>query len=293
MFGMDNVVTDDIFINLATRPGLRTLGLQKRLTPQLISSAAYNEQGLRTQGQTQGQRQLFPDLHELTCTAEAEGILSLSSHLPQLAHLELTLVSNYAFTTPSDGLLPLLSNACPNLQFLDISYNATGTTDLHPTELLILAQKLQHLKHLHLHGDNILARELQDAHIVRMAQYLKEVEVLQLGFKCTLTDKALRGVGEYCGNTLVECELQATCNLSSLDREDALFPALRELIIGQVSHSSNSPDQIINEAKMLQRCAPRLEFFQSIGEGSFGKAVENAWRRLSQQHSCNMLRSRL
>lgn len=285
MFGMGNVVTDDIFINLATRPGLRSLALQKCLTPQLISDAIYHRQELQPQQQVQEEGKLFTDLCELTCTAETEGILSLSSYIPQLSRLDLTLMSNYTFTTPSGGLLPLLSASCPNLQFLHIQYNWEEVIDLHE-ELLVLAQNLQHLKHLHLHGDNILARELRDTHIIRIAQEVKEMEVLRLGFQCTLTEEALIGLGKYCGGTLVECELWGTFNLAGLDSEGVLFPVLKELTVEKIVSTSASPNQITDDAGkiagVLHRCAPRLEFFESMDESLFDQAVEVAWRKLVQ-----------
>ena len=276
LFGMDRAVTDDIFIHLASRPGLQSLGLKNRLTPQLISDAERRQQG----------KQLFPHLLKLVCTAESGGFLALAPHLSQLTHLELTLVDN-ATSTANDGIFSQLATACPNLQSLEIEYAASEVKDISPDELIFLALTLQHLQALHLHGKNIGASDLRDAGFGKVAEALPKLSILRLPFQCGLTEEALRRLGKSCGGTLVECELWGRYNLLSLEGEGVLFPVLEELTLGEVV-SSAALDQIMGEAgkvaALLKKCAPKLQRFESEGKGPFDTAVEAAWRELSNQH---------
>lgn len=276
---MDRVVTDDVFVALATRSSLVSLGLHKVLTAKLISFAERHQKDVDPPTEQQrGERTLFPRLQHLVCTAEAEGLVSLLPHLSQLTSLDTKVVNNHTSDTATEGSLSLLPASCPNLQILKMEYTASGATDVSSDELVMLAQKLQHLQHLHLHGKNVRANELGNAHIAKIVEALPSLKVFQLALQCALTEVALTEVGKSCGRTLVACELWGRYNLSRLEGNGTLFPALEELVLGEIV-SSAPPDQT---ARLLKRFAPNLTSFESISEESFAQAVERSWTEQSK-----------
>jgi hypothetical protein len=96
----------------------------------------------------------------------------------------------------------------------------------------------------------------------------------------------LRAIGKYCGRTLVECTLGGTCQLSNLDagtEDGVLFPMLKDLNVGNIVRGSLTENTAEEIAEVVRRCAPRLEFFETIEENEFGEEVKEAWRTLSRQ----------
>jgi hypothetical protein len=275
MYGMDRVVTDDVFVALATRPDLQLLEFRKVITAELMSIAKSR------QNRNYGERQLFPQLRKLVCTGEIDGLLSLLPHLTQLTQLETTILGSHVSSVEISCPLSDIATYCPNLQFLRLEYTPAQAVYISPDELVELSQSLPHLEHLQILGDHVRSPGLETVHIAKIAEALPSLKVLWLEFQCTLTEAALVEVGKGCGRTLIRCQLLGSYNLSNLEDSDILFPLLQELVLGKVV-SSASPDSIAREAenitRLLKRVAPNLKCFDVMVEDPISTIVGKGFR---------------
>jgi hypothetical protein len=278
MYGMDRVVTDDVFAALATRPDLQLLESEKVITAELMSIANSRR------NQSYSDEQLFPQLHKLVCTGEIDGLVSLLSHLTQLTYLETTILGSHVSSVEIRCLLPEIATYCPKLQFLQLEYTAASSAQdisLSSDELVGLSQALPRLEHLQISGDHVRAPGLETVHIAKIAEALPNLKVLVLDFKYALTEDALIEVGKGCGRTLTQCQLWGSYNLSNLEGNDISFPLLQDLTLGKLV-SSVSPDSTAREAekitRLLKRVAPNLEYLDVRVEDPISMMIEKNFR---------------
>ena len=216
MYGMERLITKEVFCELSSRQGIEILGIGGMVTEDFVVSARAHTNG----------EGLFPGLVGLTCTASAAGMLLLSTDLRNLARAEIILVN------PAENFLEKLSEACPELEHLCVTYTSTPShIEIPPRELLAIPRNLQNLTHLTVTG-KITSPSLQDEHIATFAQGFSEmVTVLRLCFRETgLTEKSLVYLGQRLGSALVECELVGKFEIEGLGSV-VLFPVLRELAL--------------------------------------------------------------
>jgi len=216
MYGMERLITKEVFCELSSRRDLEVLGIGGVVTEDFVLSARAHTNG----------QDLFPGLVGLTCTASAAGMLLLSRDLGNLARAEIILVG------PAVNFLENLSMACPELEYLCVTYTSTPShIEIPPGELLAVPRNLQRLTHLNVTG-MITSPSLQDEHIATFAQeFCEMVKVLRLCFRETgLTEKSLVYLGQCLGSVLVECELVGKFEIAGLGGV-VLFPVLKELAL--------------------------------------------------------------
>lgn len=216
MYGMERLITKEVFCELSSRQDLEVLGIGGVVTEDFVVSARAHTNG----------QDLFPALVGLTCTASAAGMLLLSRDLRNLARAEIILVD------PAENFLKNLSEACRELEHLCVTYTSTPShIEIPPSELLAIPRNLQRLTHLNVTG-KITSPSLQDEHIATFSQEFSEmVTVLRLCFRETgLTEKSLVYLGERLGSVLVECELVGKFEIAGLG-DVVLFPVLKELAL--------------------------------------------------------------
>lgn len=216
MYGMERLITKEVFCELSSRQDLEVLGIGGVVTEDFVVSARAHTHG----------QDLFPALVGLTCTASAAGMLLLSRDLRNLARAEIILVD------PAENFLKNLSEACRELEHLCVTYTSTPShIEIPPSELLAIPRNLQRLTHLNVTG-KITSPSLQDEHIAAFAREFSEmVTVLRLCFRETgLTEKSLVYLGERLGSVLVECELVGKFEIAGLG-DVVLFPVLKELAL--------------------------------------------------------------
>lgn len=216
MYGMERLITKEVFCELSSRRGLEVLGIGGVVTEDFVVSA---------RAHTNGFQDLFPALVGLTCAASAAGMLLLSEDLRNLERAEITLVE------PAANFLENFSQACPELEHLCVMYTTPSHIEIPPGELLAVPRNLQRLTHLNVTG-KITSPSLQDEHIATFAQEFSEmVTVLRLCFRETgLTEKSLVYLGQCLGSVLVECELVGKFEIAGLG-DVVLFPVLKELAL--------------------------------------------------------------
>jgi hypothetical protein len=204
MCGMDRVVNDDVFVALATRPDLSI--------PEGDHRKAYVRCHELT-NQNSSERQPFPQLRQLVCTEEINGLLNLLPHLTQLTRLETTILGAMSLPLKSIVLFwTLVATYCSNLQFLQLEYTAAQDVYLSSYELVKLSQALPRLGHLKISGDHVRAPGIETVHIAKIAEALPR---LGLEFQCALT---LIEVRKGCGRSLTQCRLWGSHNLSNLEK---------------------------------------------------------------------------
>ncbi|RPA96076.1 hypothetical protein L873DRAFT_1791840 [Choiromyces venosus 120613-1] len=217
MYGMERLITREVFCELSSRSCLEILGIGGVVSEDFVVAAR-----VRTNGQD-----LFPGLLGLTCTGSAAGTLLLSKDLKNLARAEIILVGSAV------NFLGRFSQACPELEYLCVTYTCTPThIEIPPREILVIPRSLPKLTHLFLTG-KITSPSLQDEHIIAFAKdFAQNVKVLRLGFRETrLTEKSLIHLGQRLGSTLVECELVGRFEIDGLGGGAVLFPVLKELAL--------------------------------------------------------------
>jgi hypothetical protein len=260
-YGLENIVTEEVVTHLVNCQNLTTLAFRLPLTA-------------KNQYITDGTP--FPQVSDLSCVAEPQAFIALLRHLSGLKRLDLSPINT---NTNDDPFLPRVAASCPNLQFLEIHYNKQATIRL--DELTSLTRQLPALRDLEIHGKNLtVSPPFQDRHVATLAGDLR-LERLELEFKCECTHEALKELAKIHGSTLRVCEIWADCDIAVLEAENVLFPALRELTVGQVRFSSPltvDANRAGAAVDALRRVAPRLEMFYVDGEGEFEKELEVAWR---------------
>ncbi|PWW71805.1 hypothetical protein C7212DRAFT_348590 [Tuber magnatum] len=215
MYGMERLITKEVFCELSSRGGLEILGIGGVVSKDFVESARAHTR-----------RDLFPSLVGLTCTASAAGMLLLSKDLKNLARAEIILVD------PTENFLERFSQTCPELAYLCVTYtSAPSHIEIPPGEILAIPRNLQKLTHLSVTG-KITSPSLQDQHLSTFVhEFPEEVRVLRLGFRETgLTEKSLVDLGRHLGSGLIECELVGKFELARL-RGLVLFPVLKELAL--------------------------------------------------------------
>jgi hypothetical protein len=216
MYGMERLITREVFCELSSRGGLEILGIGGMVSEDFVVSAR-----ARTGGE-----ELFPSLLGLTCTASAAGMLLLSKDLRNLARAEVILED------PVESFLESFSKTCPELEYLHVTYtSAPSHIEIPPEELLSVPRNLLGLTHLSLTG-KITSPSLQDQHMATFARaFTENVKVLRLGFRETgLTEKSLVYLGQGLGSELLECELVGKFEIARLGGV-VLFPVLKDLIL--------------------------------------------------------------
>ncbi|CUS08828.1 unnamed protein product [Tuber aestivum] len=219
MYGMERLITKEVFCELSSRRSLEILGMGGVVSEDFVVSARAHTGG----------EDLFPGLVGLTCTVSAAGMLLLSGDLRILARAEIILVD------PAENFLERFSKTCPELEYLCVTYTSSPShIEIPPGEILVVPRNLQRLTHLSVTG-MITSPSLQDQHIATFVhEFPDTVKVLRLGFHETrLTEKSLVDLGQRLGSALVECELVGKFEIARLG-DLVLFPVLKELSLKDV-----------------------------------------------------------
>ncbi|KAI1084545.1 hypothetical protein F5B20DRAFT_522096 [Whalleya microplaca] len=275
MFGMNRVVTDSVFIALATRPDLESLECQKPMTANLISEAI--EQTRHSDGKT-----LFPQLQKLVCVGEFDGLIGLLPYLPQLIHLEARITRGSFLLGDVQEIVPDIGTYCPNLRVLSLEYTSPEEGYVSSPALVKLAQGHRQLERLEISGEHIEVDGFGTSEFASIVQALPCLNTLRLAFKCDWTEEALVEASQGCGTTLVECELRGSYDLLKLEERNIAFPQLRSLELEKLTSTSGAADELVTKAatitQLLKRIAPKLEYFNVKSGDSFADLVEENWK---------------
>ncbi|KAI0836226.1 hypothetical protein F5Y06DRAFT_112358 [Hypoxylon sp. FL0890] len=270
IYGMGRVITDSVFIALATKSDLETLELQKRITADLVSKA------VNQQARSGAEGRLFPRLSKLACVAQSDGIAALLPHLSQLNSLDVVIERGDAPSNEVENLLQDISTYCPNLRAMALECMAAESVYISPQSLVQLAQKLNQLEKLCISGENMAVEEFDTSHFASMAKALPRLETLRLLFNCRLTEAALVEAAKSC-EALTVLEIWGTYDLRNLGEIEVSFPRLKTLELGQLVPPPVPADAVATEAagtaKLLKRIAPSLEQFNIASADPFGKMV--------------------
>ncbi|KAI5795684.1 hypothetical protein EDC01DRAFT_782213 [Geopyxis carbonaria] len=274
------VVREDVLYRIVTGlPELARLEVATVVTRALVKGAAG------------AGAPVLPKLRDLTCTAEAAGLLALLEHLPKLRKLRVRLVDQY------EGygyFLAKVSAACPRLQALEVYYDgAGGPAAIFGEEWRLLARSSETLRELRLHG-NVVATEITDATMGGpMCALWVDLKVLRLCFG-TVSDGWLRvWGGEYCGKSLRRCEIWGSVDVeqleSSVGNVAAYAVELRELTVQgfewpeMLDGGEEAPGmrtmvrRIVNA---LSQVAPKLVTLKVRERTPLDCFVEKTWREL-------------
>ncbi|KAI1371606.1 hypothetical protein F4677DRAFT_304878 [Hypoxylon crocopeplum] len=274
LYGVDRVVTDSVFIALAIRPGLEVFRLQKLVTASLVSKA------VEEQTRRGASERLFPQLLELTCVAELDGLAALLPHLSQLTYLDTGLRRG---RTETHSSVPDISTHCPDLRVLLLEYAPTEDARIPPQTLVKLAEGLHELEQLGISGEKVEVEGFGLAQFASMVHALPCLKSLRLAFECQLTEAALVETSKSCGTTLTELEIGGSYDLRKLEGL-VLFPRLRSLGLGKLVSTATdmmvTKEEAVRTARLLKRIAPDLEDFNVISEDLFDDMVEKSWKEL-------------
>ncbi|KAI1135522.1 hypothetical protein F5Y05DRAFT_174211 [Hypoxylon sp. FL0543] len=270
MHGMERVMTDSVFIALATKPDLETLGLRKGITADLVSKA------VDQQARSGAEGRLFPRLSKLTCVAQPDGFAALLPHLSQLNSLDVVIKHSSASLNEMEYLLREVGTYCPGLRDLALEYAAAENFNISPRPLIQLAQRLTQLEKLCICSENMEVEGFDTSHFASLVKALPRLETLRLSFKCRLTEAALVEAAKSC-EALTTLELWGSYDLRNVGETEVFFPKLKALELGQLVPPSVLADtaaaEAANAARLLKRIAPSLEEFDVTFPDPFSKMV--------------------
>ncbi|KAI0118023.1 hypothetical protein F4776DRAFT_262046 [Hypoxylon sp. NC0597] len=267
---MDRVITDSVFIALATRPDLETLELGKTITADLVSKA------IDQQARNGADGRLFARLRKLACSIQSDGFTTLLPHLSQLNSLDVLIEPSDAPSNEMNHLLLEISTYCSNLMDLALENLALEGAYISPLSLVELAQKLSSLENLCISNEKMETEEFDTSHFASMVKALSHLKTLRLLFKCRLTEAALVDAAKSC-ETLARLEIWGSYNLRNLGNTEVSFPELKALELGHLVPPSVLTDAMATEAAnaagFLKRIAPSLEEFDVIFPNPFSEMV--------------------
>ena len=248
--GLKDVVSDEVFLHLASRPDLARLatGDDNILTRSLIKRLP------------EVVDQPFPKLDYLLCFVESSAFSQLSSHLNGLTELHLHLVDAASKTT-----FDICS--CTNLVSLSLCIRGPHfDTKSHfpPEGLLALAKSCSHLQSFSVTAGHVFEADssgianIDDDVIGQFVALLPGLTCFEFGINSKLTERAFRLLGEGCAG-LKNCSLDG----SSFDLHllgsgsPVLFPQLEWLELDPIHVEDDLAAATI--AEILHHHAPRVK----------------------------------
>lgn len=248
--GLKDVVSDEVYFHLASRPNLARLatGDDNILTLSLI------------RGMQEVVDRPFPKLDYLLCFAESSAFSQLSRHLNGLTKLNLHLID-----AASKTIFDICS--CTNLVNLSLNiYDSHFEPNSHfPSEgLLALAKRCSHLQTFYAAASHVFEADghsianIDDDVIRQFVAYLPGLTCFELRIKAKLTQRAFRLLGEGCTG-LKHCSLDGeSFDLQLLGSGGpVLFPQLEWLELDPVQVEDDLAAAMI--AEILHHHAPSLK----------------------------------
>lgn len=279
--GLENVISDELYYHLASRPNLEALttGNDKILTLGFIK------------GMQKVVDQPFPKLGHLLCFTESNAFSQLNRHLHGLTSLHLHLVD-----ATSKTLFDICS--CTSLVNLGLSYHDShfdAISHFPPEGLLALARSCSHLQTFTAtsdrfsRGDTGSIANITDDVIRQFVALLPQLTHFTLGMGTDVTERALRLLGEGCSD-LEDCSFNGrSFDLQLLgSRGPVLFPNIDSLRLNPIEDCvaclqlEPMPEDCISAtmvAEILHHHAPRMRTLKLGGSKSLVREVGEKWRR--------------
>ncbi|KAI1979259.1 hypothetical protein LOZ53_006340 [Ophidiomyces ophidiicola] len=183
LYGIENIVSDDVVVHLASRDNLRTLSLGPVIDARLMERIVVDVSNP------------FQHTTDLRLSLTSTALHLITPHLSSLTVLELTVKDNEH--SALEHVTSLL-----NLQRLTINY--AMNTNLSSAELLSL-KHLTNLEAITLNGMqhemntfNLDCFQFTDSEFETLLSSLPRLSRLNFGVQCMLTSTALKTVAKYC-----------------------------------------------------------------------------------------------
>lgn len=268
--GLEDVITDEVFVHLASRPNL--VALDSSYTFLRLS---------RVKAVQNTVDQPFHEMVSLECFSESKAFSELGRHLTRLTKLNLRMV-DAASTTVFDLC------SCTSLVSLDLTFHVHY--HFPPEDLLALAKSCSHLRNFRVRpcwsGSDINditdindINNITDDVIQGFVALLPGLSCFRLKIKTNLTHRALEVLGEGCANLKI-CSLQGKFDLRLLESNGSvLFPRLEYLELQPGERCLS----VAMAADILHRHAPRVEGLLTGYSWDFKAAVYKEMQELKRQ----------
>ena len=268
--GLENVISDEVYFHLASRPNLTKLSIGDDKTLTLSFIKALQE----------AVHQPFPRLDDLLCFSESNTFSQFSRHLNGLTKLHMHLV---------DAGSKLIFDLCLCTNLVTIQLNLHDShfkpnAHFPPEGLLAIAKSCSHLQSFVATVNRVPPADgsitnITDEVIRQFVALLPGLSSFKVGFKTNLTERALRFLGEGCAG-LNFCSLDGkSFDLPRLGSGGpTLFPQLEWLELRPVEDCISAT----MVAETLDHHAPRIRTLGLRGSTSFIREVRKKMRELNR-----------
>ncbi len=269
MFGMDQLISDELLLHLANRDALSGLAIGRQLSQEILERILAEASSLPFEG-----------LKSLVMNTTAAAVPALVKVFANISSLELDV---------QDGDGDVLKHLCyslPGLKRLDLTFSRS--TKLAVDDLLSL-KKLSRLEFLAI-GPNEMAESttvdsldsgFSDADFDDIFSHLPCLRMLNFTVQSGLSAAAaFESLSKHC-RMLEECILPLMFDLGTLKSGTVMFPKLRELGVGGFEPSlilSDSDGDSADEAiDLLKRRLPHLRSVYVNSDDDFSNSIANVF----------------